>query len=330
MTTIRPSITRITYTNAWSLFLGALLLFPIAANADFTVCTTCATNAPMLVKDNPICDPFIKGTNGLFDTDKDCRDLQLGAYQAGCCPNPPFEHCEYCEDGATPILDNTIPTGQFVGGEACYDYIYQNQAYFGLFEDGKCEDTFLQRAGFYCGCPNQRQECWLCPDKQPPSRPAKGDAWVTDATCRGIEYYFSLMKEDECSSFPILSGADLAIFCGCGGLNQTKIDVEAESFTCNLCRNGGKVRNPDQIYTTNGTFYKTCGQAEEFARDVIKTPSGCKNVGYFGEAWENCKCTEGPGQSSSSSSSGPSTTKTKPLWVAILVGMASLATLFYH
>ena len=96
-----------------------------------------------------------------------------------------------------------------------------------MFEDGTCEDTFLRRAGHYCGCgPEQVQQCWLCPDQQPPTKPQKTDAWITNANCRGIEYLFSLFTAEECTAFPYTAGADLAQYCGCNGLNTTEIEYD--------------------------------------------------------------------------------------------------------
>lgn len=254
-------------------------------------CTPCADNRSMRNLESP-CPELPARTNGLYQTDSDCKDLQLEGYQLGCCPVPPIQYCEFCADGSPPDLDGTVWTGQYKDGTTCFDYSYQSEAMIGIFRDGDCSDTFLQRAGHYCGCPNQKQECWLCPDKQPPGRPAKGDAWVTGSDCRGIEYLYSLLKEDECSTFASEAGADLAIYCMCGGLNQTAINDQAELFTCNLCENGGKVTNPNFVYTTDGAFAKTCGQAEKFAKNVIKTPAACNSARYFGEAREKCACPE--------------------------------------
>lgn len=288
-----------------SFALAALSLATIATttNAQMNeLCTICAKGVDMLEarKNAPICKDLPFRTNGMFATDYDCKDIQLEAYQVGCCPAPPFNHCEYCADGSDSNPDGIVPNGQFVDGQSCFDYSYQNQGFIGMFEDGTCEDTFLQRAGHYCGCPDQVQECTLCPDGFPPGNPGKGDDWVTGSNCRGIEFLFSLFKEDECESFPLDVGADLAIFCGCGGLNQELIEKHAETFQCELCRNNGFVTDMDRVYTSKelsdglseGGFTKTCGQADEFARDIIKTPYGCNNNDYFGLARDVC-CSNG-------------------------------------
>jgi hypothetical protein len=288
-----------------SFALAALLLAAISTTTNAQtneICTICANGVDMLEAraNTPICKDLPYRTNGMFETDYDCLDLQLEAFQVGCCPTPPFNHCEYCADGSPHNPDAKVPNGQFVGGQSCFDYSYQNQALIGMFEDGKCEDTFLQRAGHYCGCPDQKQQCTLCPDGLEPGNPGKGDDWVTGSNCRGIEFLFSLFTEDECSSFPLDVGADLAIFCGCGGLNQEEIEAQKELFQCELCRNNGFVIDPDLVYTNKelsdglaeGGFTKTCGQADEFAREIIKTPYGCNNNDYFGLAREVC-CSNG-------------------------------------
>jgi len=295
-----------------------------------------------------ICNSLTFTINGLFDTDQECMENQLLMYQKGCCPKPPFDFCTYCDDPLIDAnMDMIVPTGQFVGADqyTCYDYKYQNEAMIGMFTDGTCEDTFMRRAGHYCGCgPTQLQQCHLCPDKQPPSKPQKTDAWVTNSDCRGIEYLFSLLKEDECSSLPFYAGADLSIYCGCGGLNQTEIDEQAENFQCTLCGDGNgnyngngngnnvysvngdqnavyAVTNPDFVYTNpeNGDLFpKTCRQAEEFAATIIKTPAGCRNPNYFGAAREGCIC---PGSSSNGVSSSSSTTT-----ISMMMIMSSLTT----
>lgn len=256
-------------------------------------CPVCANDQALRFPDESICQALSPRTSGMFETDKECLDLQMEAYQIGCCPLPPFDHCGYCADGTPANMDAIVPTGQYVNGENCFDYSYRPESRIGIFEDGSCADTFLQRAGHYCGCPQQKQECWLCPDKLPPGKPGRGDDWVTGSNCRGIEFLFSLFKEDECGTFPMSAGADLAIFCGCGGLNQTEIEEHKELFECELCRNGGVLVDPNLIYTDGSTsFSKTCGKADEFARDVIKTPYGCNNPNYFGKAREVC-CSNG-------------------------------------
>uniref|UniRef100_A0A7S0Y8Z9 Uncharacterized protein n=1 Tax=Pseudo-nitzschia delicatissima TaxID=44447 RepID=A0A7S0Y8Z9_9STRA len=276
--------------------VGLLALMVTTISAQ-DLCTTCFAAKEIRYPDEQVCKDFAPRVNGMFQTDYDCRDIQLEAYQKGCCPAPPQDHCDYCADGTPYNPDLKVPSGQFTSGESCFDYKYANSAHIGLFEDGTCDDTFLRRAGQYCGCPNQVQECWLCPDKAPPGKPGKADAWVTGSNCRGIEFLFSLLTKDECTTFPLDVGADLAIYCGCGGLNEEEIEEQQETFQCELCRNGGFMVNPGLTYTDGSSFTKTCQQADDFAKDVIKTPYGCNNSRYFGDARAAC-CSNGSGATS--------------------------------
>jgi len=197
------------------------ILFVDAQKQSTNACTPCVKGADMINKEAGVCIDFPSRTNGLFNTDTDCKAVQLVGYQIGCCPSPPTtDHCEYCEDGSAPDLDAIVPTGQFVEGYTCFDYSYQNEAYIGMFTDGDCSDTFLQRAGFYCGCPAQEQECWLCPDQQPPTNPYKHETWVTNSNCRELEYFFSILKEDECEAFPFQAEAAVATAKKCIVLND--------------------------------------------------------------------------------------------------------------
>ena len=262
-------------------------LFLAKAHAQ-KLCTVCEGGTALRFPDEKLCKDFEPRTNGLFQTDYDCQDIQLEAYQKGCCITPPLDHCDYCADGSPYNPDMKVPSGQFVGGESCFDYKYANSAHLSMFNDGTCEDTFLRRAGHHCGCPGQKQECWLCPDKNPPNNPGKADEWVTGSNCRGIEFLFSLLTEDECTKLPESLGANLAIYCGCGGLDEEEIEEQREKVQCELCRNGSFMINPDMIYTDGSRFNKSCKQADDFARDVIKTPYGCNNPRYFGTAREIC------------------------------------------
>lgn len=263
------------------------------ANAQ-KLCTVCEGGTALRFPDEKVCQDFEPRTNGLFQTDFDCQDIQLEAYQKGCCITPPLDHCDYCADGSPYNPDLKVPSGQFVGGESCFDYKYANSAHLAMFDDGTCDDTFMRRAGHYCGCPQQKQECWLCPDKNPPKNPGKVDAWLSNSNCRGIEFLFSLLTEEECSyesGLPYNLGGDLAIYCGCGGLDEEAIAKKKEEFQCELCRNGSFMINPDMIYTDgNSKFNKSCQQAEDFARDIIMTPAGCND--NFDDARAVC-CTGG-------------------------------------
>jgi hypothetical protein len=285
-----------------SIVLLLILVLTISTNQVEAeeICTPCEDGTDFrLAAPQPLCDDLLTKTNGLFGTDQECLNVQLTNYQNGCCSNPPFDYCTFCDDPkATPNLDLYVPTGQFADPYNCYEYSYQNEALIGMFSDGKCEDTFMRRAGHYCGCGSeQKQECYLCPDGRAPTKPQRMDSWITNSNCRGIEYLFSLLREDECSSFPYSVGADLGIYCGCDGINQTEIEEQAELYTCTLCENGGTVTNPNTVYnpTESSMQHKTCRQAQEFASTVMKTPAGCRNPNYFGLAREVCTCSESAG-----------------------------------
>jgi hypothetical protein len=312
---MKPSRSSFTLQHA---LLSIVVCVMVATNRMFVVtaqsdnsCTVCISGNEMRFPDLEICQEFPPQTNGMFKTDNDCKNLQLQSYQKGCCNNPPFDYCSYCEDGTSFNPDAIVPTGQFVGGLTCFDYGFSNSAMIGVFTDGECSDTFMRRAGHYCGCPGQEQECWLCPDGNPPNNPGKGDEWVTQSNCRGIEFLFSLLKKDECDAFPMDAGADLAIFCGCGGLNQTEIEFQQEIFKCELCRNEAFIVNPDKIYTDGSSFSKSCKDADNFARDVIKTPYACNNPNYFATAREVC-CSDG----------GSSGASLVPSWVSMSLFVA--------
>lgn len=276
-------------------------------------CFQCVNNEAPL-RTGADCDELVNQGNGLFNTDSYCKDLQLAGWQKTCCPNPPTNFCTMCADGSDFNPDGTVPTGQFVEPYTCFDYNYQKDASIAMFEDGTCDDTFLRRSGHYCDCPGQVQECWLCPDKQPPTKPQKKDGWLTKSDCRGNEYLFSLLYDNECEAFPMTTGIDLASFCGCGGLNETESEDESDQYTCSLCEDGGSVTNPDVVYDPiKDEFKKTCKQAEDFMRDFVRTPAACANPNLFGKAREVCECGGG-------SSDAPMTmTMTKFLWSSVAV-----------
>ena len=55
--------------------------------------------------------------------------------------------------------------------------------------------------------------------------------------------------------------------------------------------------NPGLTYTDGSSFTKTCQQADDFAKEVIKTPYGCNNPRYFEDARAAC-CSNGSGATS--------------------------------
>merc|ERR1719410_552406 len=91
-------------------------------------------------------------------------------------------------------------------------------------EEGNCADTFLQRTSHYCGCPGVSHECFLCPDGSPPGNPDRGEAWATNANCRGLEFLMSAFRGDECSTYKEVFGVDFAAFCVCPGVEEPPLD----------------------------------------------------------------------------------------------------------
>jgi hypothetical protein len=97
-----------------------LLLVLISTTTNIVVngkeqCTPCNDGTDfMATATQPLCNNIVSTTNGLFDTDKECLNIQLNAYQKGCCAHPPFDYCTYCDDPLIePDLDLYVPTGQF-------------------------------------------------------------------------------------------------------------------------------------------------------------------------------------------------------------------------
>ena len=132
---------------------------------------------------------------------------------------------------------------------------------------GTCADTLLQRSAHYCGCPDAEQQCFLCPDGEKASNPERGDAFVFQQRCEGVEFYFSLLTEDECGKAASI-GVDYANFCRC---NEYKKTSQAQ---CNLCSGGiAGIRNPDFIWRQENRpavpFERTCQEAQDFADSII-------------------------------------------------------------
>lgn len=272
----------------FAVVLVVLVITTSSVDAQTDVCSVCSGGSDPLTSVSP-CDDLATGVAGMSAADTSCLNQQLRNYQLGCCRDPPYEYCPICPDGsAPPGLTNKVPIGDFADPPTCEEVQYRSQTLLGVFEDGVCEDTFLQRGSFYCDCPGVQQECWLCPDQQEPGNPDRGDAWATNSNCRGLQYLFSVFSAEECTNLPETFGVDLAAFCMCGGLNET-VDPEAE--TCSLCENGGTVKDPNFIYTNETDAYqRTCGQAQDFT-EYVTTSGGCRTL--LARAREKCECTGG-------------------------------------
>lgn len=200
--------------------------------------------------------------NDYLQGDQICGDTQLLAFQIGCCNSPPYLHCDVCADGSEFQRDLVVPIGQAGQRDpSCAENQYRRASINGVFEAGVCADTQIQRGGFYCGCPNEVQQCYICPDQTSVSNPQKSEAFVLGANCKGIEYYFSLFNEEECNGIKFNFGIDYSHFCECEGYEKE------ETGQCNLCSGG--IRNPDQLWN-NGSIKSTCADAQVFADSITR------------------------------------------------------------
>jgi hypothetical protein len=103
-------------------------IVPISAGNGATdmspgICTLCDDGQ------DPLTDPttvFFPNSgfdcNGLIDdlatkggdwaaNDAECKDMQLLAFQIGCCQWPPFQYCTICENDEPFASDNEVPLG---------------------------------------------------------------------------------------------------------------------------------------------------------------------------------------------------------------------------
>lgn len=250
-----------------SKFFAILSVAILTGSTASGQCTPC-TNG------EPLCDASqLVPVDGFAATDSTCKSAQLANYQKRCCNGgPPYDYCSICPDGSTPPgLNNGIPTGEFAVDPTCNEFQYQPNSRTNLIpgQEGNCADTFLQRTSFYCGCPNTQQGCFLCPDGAAPGNPDRGDAWATNANCRGLEFLFSAFTADECSVYPNNFGVNFAAFCVCPGVEEPP----ADNPECSIC-NGQAVVNPDFVYSApDATFERKCSQADEFARYITNSRS---------------------------------------------------------
>ena len=211
-----------------------------------------------------------------------CGDMQLHAFQIGCCKVPPFQHCDICPDGSKFKGQNVVPFG-IADNPTCSVMEYRIGALNAIFTPGTCDDTQLRRSAFYCDCPGVEQECSLCPNKEDgnnlPNRGQKTEKFVTGGSnCAGINYQWSLFTEEECGDATINFGVDLAGYCDCPGTGA--------NGTCSLCEEGYVVTNRNKDFTDPGTGQTyTCQEAEDYAQFVVREDV-CDR--FFGNARSFC------------------------------------------
>jgi hypothetical protein len=269
--------------------LTTFLLFMLTARrldrADSQACSFCADGKDeegfrYFVGDESAstCTELMDQWNQLdaLDSDPDCKDLQLYAFQIGCCKNPPYRYCEICPDGSDFKSENRVELGN-ADNPTCGELEFRAASLVGVFKPGVCEDTFLRRSAIYCGCPNVQQECFLCPGGSEVGNAKREDKWLTMGDCAGNQYLFSTLTAEECN--PDLFGIDLAGFCLCPDSPPPSEPV------CELCP-GGEVENPKFLYDESKTD-ATCGQLEKFAVFITNTDR-CDSL--LAPAKEGCKC----------------------------------------
>lgn len=231
------------------------------------------------------CQGIIDGVAAASTTQgtETCKNYQLAAFQLGCCGSPPYEYCPVCPDGSDFTRSNEIPFGT-AEVTTCAENLYRPASYNGIFKEGICSDTVIQRGAFYCDCPGVEQQCSLCKDGSPPGNPDRGEAWVTNSNCEGLAFLISLFTAEECEGSRDNYGVDFAHFCLCP--NHTKA-VEEE---CSMCEGG--IANPDYTYTSEGdAFTRTCAQADDFAKSITRE-NICMTL-MQGVLDKGCKCNSG-------------------------------------
>ena len=144
-----------------------------------------------------------------------------------------------------------------------------------MFTPGTCDDTFLRRGEFYCGCPDAEQQCSLCADNEEPANLSKKDNYVTNSDCAGTTYLFSLFSADECSQ-GVNFGVNYRVFCGCPG-------EPTSTESCDLCEDGKAPKDLNKVYNDQG---RTCGEAYEITQ-AIQSDGLCSEI-KEGAAKECC------------------------------------------
>lgn len=261
---------------------------------------------------------------GLIQGDGQCKDYQLQGFQLGCCSSPPYEYCDVCPDGSAFTRSDVIPIGDPLRGDpTCAENIYRIASYVPIFTPGTCTDTVIQRGAFYCGCPNTEQQCYLCPDQQPPTNPERGDAWITNSNCGGIEFLFSLYTAQECTDYRESYGVDFAHFCKCPNYEKNS------TGHCAMCEDG--LENPDFIYTPeDAAFERTCEQAQAFAESITRENICLREMNAVIELGCKCKDGKGPVYHTETEGSSAATVTMSQLAVATIIPWLVHGLLAWH
>lgn len=219
--------------------------------------------------------------------EKRCVEFQLEGYQTGCCNQFNPDGCGICPDGSPPGEGYVVPTegSGDPNPEECEGYAFQPYSSNGIFTEGSCADTRAQRSAFYCGCPDQYQQVWLCPDRRPPGRRRRGD-FTRSENCGQTEFLFSLFKQFEVTDINKDFGFHYQAWCECNDHEGNQVVLENE-FYCPFCPDGVDIKEgfhnvifneETALVDINGKFdyRRTCAQVADFTR-YVTTNFRCSN-----------------------------------------------------
>ena len=257
------------------------MLVAALASAHFASASTCSlcgngNQVPGLAfdsetqDDDKSCSLFVNALAGVEDGTRDCHNLQLAAYQTGCCgKNPdfvPHHACTLCPDASPYRADVEIPGSQGRRGLTCGD-LSSEPAFLDFFSSpGDCGDTFLQRSAAWCKCPGVELECTLCPGGTSPPNPDRMEHVLFGWTCKSFEFVTALLGRDECPNAAEILEFDAAAFC-CP-------DIEPPPAVCSLCPESQSIQNKDMVVASEyGTL--TCGEIEA-SFSLIPTRESCE------------------------------------------------------
>ena len=260
-------------------FLSVLMaLFGVRGFAAASSCSLCGygNQVPGLALegdtqgDGLSCSQLVNALPGIEDGTQDCHNLQLAAFQTGCCGNDsdyvPHHACSLCPDASPYRVGIEIPGSQGRRDLTCGDLVAE-PAFLDFFSSpGDCGDTFLQRSAAWCQCPGVELECTLCPGGTSPPNPDRMEHVLYGWTCRSFEFVTALLSRDECPNAAEIFEFDAAAFC-CP-------DTVPPPEVCSLCPESQSVHNKDIVVASEyGTL--TCGEIEE-SLSLIPTRESCE------------------------------------------------------